>query len=128
MAFSREGPLHKTSLELDQLLKETTLPYEKILASRIKFEFNIAGPLILTGDREKLKVAFRNLIVNAIEAIKGKGTIKIQASREGSFLNVEIVDNGEGMDEATLSRIFEIDFSTKDLGTGLGLPISKKNN
>ncbi len=126
LTFSREGPLHKTYFELNQLLKEITSPYERILADRINFEFNLACPLTLMGDQEKLKIAFRNLIVNAIEAIKGKGIIKIQATREGSFFNIEIIDNGEGMDETTLRLIFEPHFSTKDLGTGLGLPISKK--
>lgn len=126
LALSRESPLHKTCFELDRLLLETALAYKRILMNRINFEFELAPALTISGDPEKLKIAFRNLIVNAIEAIKGKGTIIIKAKKEESLVRVEIIDDGEGMDEATLSRIFEPDFSTKDLGTGLGLPISRK--
>jgi len=126
LALSRESPLHKTLFDLDRLLLETALPYERILMNRINFEFDLTSALTISGDQEKLKIAFRNLIVNAIEAIKGRGTIRIKAKKEGPLVRVEIIDDGEGMDEATLSRIFEPDFSTKDLGTGLGLPISRK--
>jgi len=126
LALSRESPLHKTCFELDRLLLETALPYKRILMNRINFEFDLTPALTISGDREKLKIAFRNLIVNAIEAIKGRGTIIIKAKKEEPLVRVEIIDDGEGMDEATLIHIFEPDFSTKDLGTGLGLPISRK--
>jgi len=126
LALSRESPLHKTCFELDRLLLETAHPYKRILMNRINFEFDLTPALTLSGDPEKLKIAFRNLIVNAIEAIKGRGTIIIKAKKEERLVQVEIIDDGEGMDDATLSRIFEPDFSTKDLGTGLGLPISRK--
>ncbi|MCX7974564.1 MAG: ATP-binding protein [Candidatus Aminicenantes bacterium] len=126
LAFSREAPLQISRFNLKELLLETVFPYQRLLSSRLNFELELPEKLVILGDREKLKIAIRNLLVNAIEAIKGKGEIKIRARREGSQVTVDIIDSGEGMDEATLSRIFEPDFSTKDLGTGLGLPIAKK--
>ena len=44
----------------------------------------------------------------------------------GNYLQLDISDNGQGIDPANLKRIFEPYFSTKDAGTGLGLPIAKK--
>lgn len=126
LAFSKETPLQLNLIQLNELLMETILPYKRLFSNRINFDLEIAEKLILLADREKLKIAFRNLLVNAIEAIKGKGEIKIKAMAKGQEIEVDIVDTGEGMDEATLNRIFEPDFSTKDLGTGLGLPIAKK--
>jgi len=126
LAFSREGRLERTSFELGPLLREITLPYERVLSSRITFDFDFPPDLKINGDRDKLKTALRNLITNAVEAIKGKGKIIVAAKETESGLLINISDTGEGMDAITLQRVFEPDFSTKDLGTGLGLPIAKK--
>jgi len=126
LAFSREGRLEKTFFELGPLLREIILPYERILSSRLTFRFSCPPNLGVNGDRDKLKTAFRNLIINAVEAIRGKGEILIEAKEIEAGLLINITDTGEGMDAITLQRVFEPDFSTKDLGTGLGLPIAKK--
>jgi len=73
-------------------------------------------------DAEKIKIAFLNLIVNAVEAMEpGKGILKIRTKGEAGKCVVEISDNGHGMTEEQLNNVFEPYFSTKSNGNGLGL-------
>ncbi len=73
-------------------------------------------------DKEKLKVAFLNIMINAIEAMeKGKGILMVKTRLAGNKCIVEIIDNGAGMDEETSQKMFEPYFSNKSKGTGLGL-------
>ncbi|MEO5682398.1 MAG: CHASE3 domain-containing protein [Chitinophagaceae bacterium] len=73
-------------------------------------------------DKEKLKIAFLNIIVNAIEAMEpGKGVLKIVTKGENNKCVIEISDNGSGMDKESMSRLFEPYFTSKPKGNGLGL-------
>jgi signal transduction histidine kinase len=80
----------------------------------------------IEADRSKIKIAVRNIVINAIEAIRGRGEIEIRASRGDDSVRLEIRDSGTGMAREVLKKIFDPYFSTKDVGTGLGLPIAKK--
>jgi two-component system sensor histidine kinase HydH len=77
------------------------------------------------GDIKQLETVFSNLIVNAIQAIDGKGRIMIQASETGGNTVIDIIDNGRGIEKENLQRIFEPLFTTKQDGTGLGLASCK---
>lgn len=73
-------------------------------------------------DVEKIKIAFVNLFVNAIEAMEvKKGELKIKASQFGNLFKIEICDNGEGIPKENLEGIFEPFFTNKIGGSGLGL-------
>lgn len=73
-------------------------------------------------DKEKIKIAFLNIIVNALEAMEtGKGLLEFRTRRVGNKCQVEIRDNGIGMDEETQLRLFEPYFTAKKKGNGLGL-------
>ncbi|MBX3256115.1 MAG: CHASE3 domain-containing protein [Chitinophagaceae bacterium] len=73
-------------------------------------------------DKEKLKIVFLNIIVNAIEAMEpGEGILTIHTYEQNGKCVVTISDNGCGMDEETLSKLFEPYYSKKAKGTGLGL-------
>jgi signal transduction histidine kinase len=73
-------------------------------------------------DKEKIKIAFLNIIVNAIEAMQpGKGILTLSTYSENNMCVVEIEDNGSGMDAETLNKLFEPYYSKKTKGTGLGL-------
>jgi signal transduction histidine kinase len=62
-----------------------------------------------------------NLISNAVDAMKGKGGLRIRTSREGPWAIVEVVDNGPGIPPEIQTRIFEPFFTTKPVGEGTGL-------
>ncbi|MBI5677085.1 MAG: hypothetical protein HZC52_01025 [Planctomycetes bacterium] len=65
-----------------------------------------------------------NIILNAVQAIKEKGIIKIITYQKGNYINVEIHDNGIGIPEQNLPKIFEPFFTTKEIGKGTGLGLS----
>lgn len=74
----------------------------------------------------ELNQVWTNLIVNALYAMRGSGTLTIRTARENDYALVEIGDTGEGIPEENLGRIFTPFFTTKPVGqgTGLGLDIS----
>lgn len=83
----------------------------------------------IMADPEFLRSVFNNLFINAVQSMeKGGGhlNIKISPSADADFVNFEIADTGNGINEENLSKIFEPYFSTKETGTGLGLAIVQK--
>jgi signal transduction histidine kinase len=91
----------------------------------IKREYSPGLPRIEAYASE-LNQVWTNIIDNAIDAMNGKGEIKLKTYAEDSYVVVEIEDNGPGIPEQIRSRIFEPFFTTKapGKGTGLGLHIS----
>jgi signal transduction histidine kinase len=127
MEIARDTSPRKDPLNLAEVLEDTLRPYRKLLAERIRFQVIATGRDFRTrGDAAKLKTVFRNLIANAVEAISRKGTVTISLSREEKRFAIAVRDTGSGMSPETIARIFDPYFSTKDSGTGLGLPIAKK--
>ncbi len=124
---SKDIEQQKDILNLQDIIKETIDPYKKILTERIRIKEHVSGQNFrFFGDKVKIKIALRNIFTNAIEAIQKKGVISISLSSQNKKLKLVIQDTGPGIDEDMLNRIFEPYFSTKDVGTGLGLPIAKK--
>ena len=77
-------------------------------------------------DTNLFRQAILNIIKNAMNAIDKKGTIKVVVKLLGDEVVVSIKDSGKGMDESTVSKIFEPYFTTKASGTGLGLTVVYK--
>ena len=82
----------------------------------------------IVADRDTLRSAFTNLVINGLQAIDGDGgKIVIKLSSEDSErVRVEITDTGKGIAPEDISKVFEPYYSTKDTGTGLGLAIVRK--
>lgn len=91
-------------------------------------------PLLVNSFGSDLNQVWTNIIDNAIDAMNGKGKLRLRTYTEDKFVVVEIVDNGTGIPVEIQSRIFEPFFTTKKVGegTGLGLDtvqrIIKKHN
>jgi signal transduction histidine kinase len=84
-----------------------------------KYDKNLCN---VFADKGKLKIAFLNIIVNAIEAMEpGKGILRITTKAEVGKCIIEISDNGHGMDKESLAKLFEPYFTNKPNGNGLGL-------
>ena len=102
---------------------------DRITLQRINMQVNYkVEPAFIMADREKLKIAFLNILINAIEAIPAggdgkarQGKIKIEIDSVDSKHTVSIGDNGSGINEENLSRLFEPYFTSKRNGMGLGL-------
>jgi signal transduction histidine kinase len=124
---SKETPLQKESFDLKDLIQEIIAPYKKMLSRKIKFkETYDRQDLHFIGDKSKIRIALRNIFTNALEAVQDRGEIKIKSSTGETGIELEISDTGMGMEKEIQDKIFEPNFSTKDFGTGLGLPIAKK--
>lgn len=121
---TRFAQLEYTKADINQLLDETLeQAKDRIELNQVRVEKYYERSLQeLYVDKEKMKLAFLNLIVNAIEATeKGKGTIQIRTQRQGEKYTIEIKDNGTGMDTETQQKLFEPYFTSKIKGNGLGL-------
>ncbi len=139
--FSRQKALERSSADLHELidmsldlvsesLKEKRTPVERVFSSE---------RLVGDWDGHQLRQVFVNLISNAVDASSEGSPIKIstkevtlnESGRVDSlatrrYARVAITDQGKGIDETAMDRIFEPFFSTKKRGTGLGLAIVKQ--
>lgn len=121
---TRFAQLEYTGVNINQLLDEALqLANDRIELKEIEVRKYYANDLCeVNVDKERIMIAFLNIIVNALEAMdKGIGEIEIHTRKVGNKCQVEISDNGHGMDEETLSRLFEPYFTNKKKGNGLGL-------
>ncbi len=77
-------------------------------------------------DPDKLKQVFINIISNAIEAMPDGGVIRVKTVKIKGGVEISIIDDGKGMTDEELRRLFEPFYTTREKGTGLGLAISYK--
>lgn len=121
---TRFAELNYQPISIHVLMDEALdLAKDRVALKQIKVEKNYGqGKFIISADKEKMKIALLNIIVNAVEAMeKQTGVIKISTSIEDKKCLLEISDNGVGMDAVSLSKLFEPYFTTKQKGNGLGL-------
>jgi PAS domain S-box-containing protein len=118
-------------VDVNQLLEETFVLLEKKMRQQ---HINIAKHLDpalprIRARADQLRQVFLNLIINAQQAIKGEGEIRISTSRYEQALQpsiiVQLSDSGVGIAEGDLARIFDPFFSTGKKGTGLGLWVTQ---
>ncbi|MGA3174598.1 MAG: ATP-binding protein [Syntrophorhabdales bacterium] len=77
-------------------------------------------------DREYMRMCLINLILNSAQAIEEKGTIVVSCAVENGMASISVEDNGKGVEAEDIDRIFEPYYSTKKLGIGIGLTITKR--
>jgi len=81
---------------------------------------------IVRGDGEKLRQAFLNIVINALQATPSGGSVNIVLNRIDSEFEITFRDSGTGIAPDDLQRIFEPFYTTKPDGTGLGLAVTRK--
>lgn len=88
----------------------------------IKIEKEVPENILIKGDKEKLNIALLNILVNAVEAISSdEGKLKIIVGTDHDKVHITISDNGKGIAQQDLNKLFEPFFTSKHGGTGLGL-------
>ncbi|RPJ74695.1 MAG: sensor histidine kinase [Desulfobacteraceae bacterium] len=125
--FTRETESTMEPLQLGRLVEETArLARNQVKVKRAILESFIAPDLPqIQGDRQQLKQAILNLILNALDAISEEGIIRVTvAPAAPGFLQVQIEDNGCGIPADALTHIFDPFFTTKPVGKGTGLGLS----
>ncbi len=93
----------------------------------VRFEARVDASLPLVKARStEVKEVLVNLLENARAAVEGQGLVTVHAFRSEVGVTVQVVDDGSGIPEALLGRIFEPQFSTRSTGAGLGLAIVRR--
>jgi PAS domain S-box-containing protein len=124
LRFVRPQEFDPKPLDLNTLLRQVVALLEAEWASRgVRFELTLAADLPpVAGDQELLRQALLNVALNACQAMPGGGTVRVATETEaGERVVVRIVDEGVGIPEEDLGRIFDLYFTTKADGNGVGL-------
>jgi signal transduction histidine kinase len=112
----------KHSLQ-DVLEDSLSVAIDRINLQKIKLNRDFpATPLYILADKSKLRIAFSNILINAIEAMESdKGELSVTLIESRNTYTVSIKDNGKGIPAEHLSKLFEPFFTMKKNGMGLGL-------
>ncbi len=142
LAYSGRGQFERRPIDLNRLIHENLHLFEVAVPKHVTLRSDLAATLpLVVGDAGQLQQVVMNMIINAAEAIgDGPGEVLVrtrisrliveeaptwqigdEALAQGDYVRLTVVDNGQGMDAETLSRIFDPFFSTKFTGRGLGL-------
>lgn len=91
-------------------------------------DLRVSGPagLRVVADRAMLSEALYELAANGIRAMRGKGRLQLDAGGSGGRTALRVIDEGPGIPEAVQPRLFELFFTTRDGGTGVGLATVRK--
>jgi signal transduction histidine kinase len=127
-SFASSPTVRRARVDVPELVAEVMNPYITGLQGRIAIVNRVPGRLpAVWVDRTLVARALANIVENALHAMPGPGTLTIDAAADDGTVRLAVTDTGVGMDEEALDRVFEPYFSTKTTGTGLGLPIARRN-
>lgn len=122
--FAGLRPMRREAMDIREVVTEATEGLTPPAGVRIVRE--LGEPAVLSVDRWLLAHAVRNLVVNALDAVGQQGLVAIEILREGSEVVLRVTDDGPGISDERIERIFDPLFTTKSSGTGLGLTIVER--
>jgi len=129
LLFARTDTLEMERLDLNQLVDRVcSFAIPEAQARGIDIDVFLDASLAkVSGDPGRLRQAILNLLINARQAMdESGGHISLFTRSENGKAIVEVVDDGPGMDSDTLNRCFEVYFSRRKGGSGLGLPTVRR--
>jgi signal transduction histidine kinase len=133
LRFAREEEMVMLDLRLADVISSAVATLRDRASARgVALQVSVGADCQLHGDAEKLRRVVINLVSNALDALEGarvpKPLIEVTAGENlaGTECWVRVRDNGPGIPQEALSRIFSPFYTSKERGTGLGLAISKK--
>jgi len=130
LQFARPKDPEMIQTDINEILEDSlSIMESQVLFQNINLKKKYSADLPkIVADSAQLQQVFMNIILNAAEAMDGKGTLVILTymDKDGEHINIEFTDTGHGIKEEDKMRLFEPFFSTKEVGkgTGLGLAIS----
>ncbi len=119
--------LNKEPVPIDPLLRD--IVETSRLAhpgGEISYSITCDSSLIMTCDRECLRLIIANITDNAVKAVKGTGSVTLEAMRTGGQVNFSVRDTGVGIRRTQLSHIYERFFRGTGSGVGMGLAVVKE--
>lgn len=127
MDFAKPIDITRAWHDADVLLADLETVHGPTLdAAGIELVTRVEGDSMIWCDIDRMIQVFVNLITNAVQAIEDSGTLTIEIINADVGTTIQVSDTGEGMPPAMRYRVFDIFFTTKAAGTGLGLPITRK--
>jgi signal transduction histidine kinase len=127
LSYAKPIELNIKPVDIKTLFEEVYHLFEDQAKQKgISFIKLYSDSIIVNLDHDLTKQALMNLVQNSIDATNSDGQIKLGYSKSKSDLLFEISDTGEGISEEKQKKIFDLYFTTKKEGNGLGLSISQK--
>ena len=135
LTFSKGGKPVRERISLESIVQDSALL--SVRGTPVRCEFGIAEGLWATdADAGQIGQAISNLVINAVQAMPGGGTVRIRGAnviigqgemayvKPGPYVKIEVTDTGVGIPGKNLKRIFDPYFTTRENGSGLGLTTS----
>ncbi len=124
--FSRPLEVRFAEVDLGALAGEVAnlmTPQAKLAGVEVQFEAP-AEPALIRGDADLLKQTILNLVTNALEVMKNGGHLRLKVERAGDFIVAEVADDGPGIPVEVRDKVFQLYFTTKERGSGIGLALT----
>ncbi len=127
LSLAKAQKLNLLSVNLKSFLEEI-LNLVKLEAEEKKISLisKFSSDAYLKIDKEEMKKAILNIILNGIQATEPGGKVCVETLKDNNYFLIKISDTGKGIAKGDLARIFQPYFTTKDKGTGLGLAIAHR--
>lgn len=126
--FSKIGSV--PTLKKVDIVKETIETYDYLKARSSKLiDFEISTPnesIYVNLNKQLFSWTIENLVKNAIDAMKGKGQLKVSIFNDDKYVKIHVTDSGKGISKNQFSKIFEPGYTSKKRGWGLGLSLAKR--
>ncbi len=128
LRYAKGQELHLQLADVHEAIQEVVdfiEPEAKTKKVQIRSSFSYGLPKVLL-DRVAFQQALLNIVVNARDAMPDGGELILRTERAKNFILIEVTDTGVGMPPENLEKCFDVYYSTKRGGTGLGLPTVKR--
>jgi CheY-like chemotaxis protein len=135
LTFSKGGTPIRKPVSMEEIVKDSS--YLAVMGSNCRCEFVLPeGLWPAIADAGKMGQVVNNLVINAVQAMPGGGTLRIRAEnasirqeeiphvKAGDYVKIDLLDHGIGIPKENLPKIFDPFFTTKEKGSGLGLATS----
>ena len=128
LKFSKPQPIKAESFLVNEFFEQLEKQYSSLLSQRnINLKFNLVYTGSVIWDITQMKQVFINLLENSIDALKNQGEISIQViEKDNRNIEIKFEDTGKGISRDNLKKIFNLYFTTKTKGNGIGLSIVQK--
>lgn len=125
MEFGKPSRNEKLPLSINTILEDVLTITSKYMAQRkVELVYTEKNSAYMSGDKDQLKQAFINIILNAVQAMDSGGELTVTVNEcTDNTVSIMFKDTGAGIGDSDIVRIFDPFFTTKDNGTGLGLSI-----
>lgn len=126
LSFSGRQGFEPRLIDINQLIKEAlAFANHKLLDKKITLRQNMSEllPPVLV-DPHQIQQVFMNVIANALDALPSGGRLSVITVSKGSYIDIKFTDNGKGIKQEDLDKIFDPFYTTKEVGKGVGLGLS----